>query len=127
MKPESIVKPLAYMVLAGSISMGLAGCAALSSVEPRAALARADQAIGGMNLKSIRFAGSGTAGVFGQAYQPGMAWPKTNLTSFVRVADYENAALRQDIAQNRAEPTGGGAVPLMGTGEQRTTDRKSVV
>ena len=121
MKSKSFFKPLAYTLLAGSISMGLAGCAGLSSVEPRAALARADQAMGGANLKSIRFAGSGTAGVFGQAYQPGMAWPKMNLTSFVRVADYENAALRQDIAQNRAEPTGGGAVPLIGTGEQRTT------
>ncbi len=121
MKPKHFFKPLSYTLLAGGILAGLAGCAAVSSVEPRAALARADQAMGGSNLKSIRFAGSGTAGQFGQAYQPGMAWPKTNLTSFARVADYENGALRQDIAQNRAEPTGGGATPLMGTGEQRAT------
>ncbi len=121
MKPKHFFKPLSYTLLAGGILAGLAGCAAVSSVEPQAALARADQAMGGSNLKSIRFAGSGTAGQFGQAYQPGMAWPKTNLTSFARVADYENGALRQDIAQNRAEPTGGGATPLMGTGEQRAT------
>ena len=121
MKPKSFCKPLSCTVLAGGILAGLAGCAGMSSVEPRAALARADQAMGGLNLKSIRFAGSGTAGQFGQAYQPGMAWPKTNLTSFARIADYENAALRQDIAQNRAEPTGGGGMPLMGTGEQRAT------
>ncbi len=121
MKPKHLFKPLSYTLLAGGILAGLAGCAAVLSVEPQAALARADQAMGGSNLKSIRFSGSGTAGQFGQAYQPGMAWPRTNLTSFARVADYENGALRQDIAQNRAEPTGGGATPLMGTGEQRAT------
>ena len=75
MKPKSFCKPLSCTVLAGGILAGLAGCAGMSSVEPRAALARADQAMGGLNLKSIRFAGSGTAGQFGQAYQPGMAWP----------------------------------------------------
>ena len=117
-KPRSYVLPA---VLAGSILAGLAGCAGMQAADPKAVLARADQAMGGSTLKSIRFAGSGSAGQFGQAYQPGMAWPKTNLTSFARVADYENAALRQDIAQNRAEPTGGGATPLMGTGEQRAT------
>ena len=121
MNPNTSFKPLTYKMLAVSLSIGLAGCAGLSSIEPRAALARADQAMGGASLKSVRFAGSGTAGVFGQAYQPGMAWPKMNLTTFSRVADYENAAFRQDIAQNRAEPTGGGAIPLMGTGEQRAT------
>lgn len=121
MNPKYFSQPLSYAMLAGSISVGLAGCAGMQAADPQAALARADQAMGGATLKSIRFAGSGTAGQFGQAYQPGMAWPKVNLTSFARVADYENAALRQDIAQNRAEPTGGGAAPLMGTGEQRTT------
>ncbi len=121
MKTELFFKPLAQKVLAGSMLIGLAGCAGMQAADPVAVLARADQAMGGANLKSIRFAGSGTAGQFGQAYQPGMAWPKTNLTSFARVADYENAALRQDIAQNRAEPTGGGGMPLMGAGEQRVT------
>jgi glyoxylase-like metal-dependent hydrolase (beta-lactamase superfamily II) len=77
--------------------------------------------MGGTALKSIRFAGSGTGATFGQAFQPNMSWPKIVYSSFSRVADYENGALREDAARSRAEPTGGGAVPLIGTGEQRTT------
>ena len=49
-----------------------------------------------------------------------MAWPKVNVSSFVRLHDYDNAAFRQDQAISRAEPQGGGAVPLMGQGEQRS-------
>ena len=77
--------------------------------------------MGGTNLRSISFAGSGSGATFGQAYVPGTAWPRITYSSFSRLADYENAAFREDAARSRAEPNGGGAVPLMGTGEQRTT------
>ena len=86
-----------------------------------AVLQRADAAMGGAGLRSITFAGTGTGATFGQAFEPGMAWPRITYSSFSRAADYQNAALREDAARSRAEPTGGGAVPLMGTGEQRTT------
>jgi glyoxylase-like metal-dependent hydrolase (beta-lactamase superfamily II) len=46
---------------------------------------------------------------------------QNHYSSFSRVADYENAAFREDAARTRAEPNGGGAIPLMGLGEQRTT------
>ncbi len=113
-------QPACRLLLAGAAAL-LAACASMQAEDPQAALARANKAMGGTDLKSIRFAGTGTAGQFGQAYQPGMAWPKATLTSFSRLNDYENAALRQEQAITRAEPTGGGAVPLMGTGEQRST------
>lgn len=47
-----------------------------------------------------------------------MVWPKVNLTRCTRfthfarstrMADFENAARRQDVTQTRADPTGGGA------------------
>lgn len=100
---------------------GLVSCASVPTETADAALQRANTAMGGSALRSISFAGSGTGATFGQAYQPGMAWPKITYSSFSRVADYEHAAFREDAARSRAEPTGGGAVPLMGTGEQRTT------
>ena len=84
-------------------------------------LRRAERAMGGTEVKTIRFAGSGSGATFGQAYKPGMAWPKLTYSNFVRVADYENAAFREDFARSRAEPNGGGAVPLQGTGEQRAS------
>jgi glyoxylase-like metal-dependent hydrolase (beta-lactamase superfamily II) len=108
------------LAIAGA-AVVLTACVSMQAEDPQAALMRADKAMGGAGIKTLRFAGTGTAGQFGQAYQPGMAWPKATVTSFARMNDYENAALRQEAAITRAEPTGGGAVPLMGTGEQRST------
>ena len=86
-----------------------------------AVVARAERAMGGSNLNSLRFAGSGTGATFGQAFEPGKPWPKLTISSFSRTFDYNNASMREESARSRAEPQGGGAVPLMGTGEQRQT------
>ncbi|HMN79060.1 MAG TPA: hypothetical protein PKA20_03925 [Burkholderiaceae bacterium] len=84
-----------------------------------AVIARAERMMGSADVRTLRFAGSGTGGTFGQAYEPGGPWPKLTISSLSRVLDYPNAALREESARSRSEPTGGGAVPLMGTGEQR--------
>ena len=113
----ALARSAAYITVVAS----LASCANLPQETAAAALQRAQSAMGGVALKSISFAGSGTGATFGQAYLAGQTWPKITYSSFSRVADYENAAFREDAARSRAEPNGGGAVPLMGTGEQRTT------
>ena len=102
-------------------TIALASCASMQSVDAPSALNQANVAMGGVTLKSIQFDAAGTGGVFGQAYVPGTAWPKLNVSNLTRVMDYEGGAMRQDIAQSRAEPNGGGAIPLMGQGEQRAT------
>jgi glyoxylase-like metal-dependent hydrolase (beta-lactamase superfamily II) len=84
-------------------------------------LRQADQAIGAGQLKTLRYAGTGTGATFGQAFQPGTNWPRINITGYTRWIDYENGAMREDSVRTRAEPTGGGALPLMGTGEQRVS------
>ncbi|MEO5671232.1 MAG: hypothetical protein ABIR26_11120, partial [Ramlibacter sp.] len=106
--------------MAGAALSLLASCAHYGG-DPAAALREADMAMGGASLKSLSYAAAGMGGTFGQAYQPGMAWPRINITSFSRVLDYENGAMREDSARTRAEPNGGGALPLMGTGEQRSS------
>ena len=108
------VLPLALVAL-------LASCANVPAENAEAVLQRANAAMGGTALKSIAFSGTGTGATFGQAYLPGQAWPKITYSSFSRAADYENSTFREDAARARAEPNGGGAVPLMGTGEQRTS------
>lgn len=100
---------------------GLLPLAALSAPDAQSMLLLAGKAMGGTDLKTIRYAGSGTGATFGQAYLPGQAWPKLNYSGFSRLLDYENGAMREELARSRAEPNGGGAVPLMGMGEQRTT------
>lgn len=99
----------------------LGACAVTPAPDAAAVIRQAQTAMGSDTLKSISFAGKGTGSAFGQAYQPGLAWPKVNFSHFSRVADYDNNALRQDTALSRAEPNGGGAVPLMGQGEARAT------
>jgi glyoxylase-like metal-dependent hydrolase (beta-lactamase superfamily II) len=112
------------MVLAGMgvWALGfLASCAAPGggSQDASAVLEKANRAMGAATVKSIRFAGTGTGSTYGQAFQPNLQWPRLNYSSFSRLVDYDNAAMREEFARSRAEPTGGGAVPLMGEGEQR--------
>ena len=82
-------------------------------------LQRAAAAMGADKVETLRYAGSGSGASFGQAFRPGMAWPRLNYASYVRQADYRAGASSVEVVQSRAEPTGGGAVPL--TGEQRAT------
>ena len=85
--------------------------------DPAAVLKRASAVMGASDLKTLRYSGSGSGALFGQAYKPGMAWPKTNYLSYARQIDYEASALVEDVVRSRAEPRGGGAGPL--TGEAR--------
>ncbi|MEJ5990544.1 MBL fold metallo-hydrolase [Ramlibacter sp. PS3R-8] len=96
-----------------------AGCA--HRQDAQAVLRLADQATGAGRVNTLRYTGAGTGSTFGQAYVPGTAWPRINVTGYTRWVDYPNAALREDSVRSRAEPTGGGALPLMGTGEQRVS------
>jgi glyoxylase-like metal-dependent hydrolase (beta-lactamase superfamily II) len=105
------------MALAG-LALLVAGCATPVPVDAPSTIARAEAAMGSANVKTMRFAGTGTGGVFGQAWQPGMAWPKITYSKFSRALDFENAAMRQDTTLARAEPNGGGGIPLMGQGDQ---------
>jgi len=113
--------PLIRVTLAAAAVAALASCASVPTESASTVLQRANMAMGGSALRSISYSGTGTGATFGQAFQAGMAWPKITYSSFSRVADYENGAFREDAARSRAEPNGGGAVPLMGSGEQRTS------
>ena len=113
--------PLIRVTLAATAVAALASCASVPTESASTVLQRANMAMGGSALRSISYSGTGTGATFGQAFQAGMAWPKITYSSFSRVADYENGAFREDAARSRAEPNGGGAVPLMGSGEQRTS------
>lgn len=100
--------------------LGLAPVVVMASqYDAAAVLRRADAAMGASALKTLRYAGNGSAWQFGQGYKAGAPWPKLNLASYTRLIDYDNGAMREDVVRSRAEPTGGGAVPL--SGEQRLT------
>lgn len=117
---KTLWRALGCCAALAAIAAGLASCASVPTESAEAALQRANTAMGGTALRSIFFAAA--ARVPPLARLTSRAWPgRRSLTPVLRIADYENAAFREDAARSRAEPNGGGAVPLMGMGEQRTT------
>jgi hypothetical protein len=88
---------------------------AYAQSDATAVLKRAEAAMG--DPKTLTFSGSGSQWQFGQAYRAGVPWPKLNVSSYTRAVDYDKGAWREDFVRSRAEPNGGGAVPL--TGEQK--------
>jgi glyoxylase-like metal-dependent hydrolase (beta-lactamase superfamily II) len=109
----------AYRPFTITLLLALAGCASPPAPDPAAVERQAEQALGGAGVKTISFSGRGTGSTFGQAWQPGIAWPALNYAVLTRVVDFDNSALREDFARSRGEVNGGGATPLMGQGEAR--------
>ena len=98
----------------------LAGCASGPPAPDAASLiARAEQALGGTAASTLSVTARGTGSTFGQAWQPGIAWPALNYSVLARTMNFETASMREEFGRSRAEPNGGGAMPLMGQGEQR--------
>ncbi len=104
-----------------AFAAALAACASTPAPDAQAVMRQSEAALGGAGVKTISFSGRGTGSTFGQAWQPGIAWPALNYSVLTRVVDLENGAFREDFARSRGEPNGGGATPLMGQGEARAT------
>lgn len=101
-------------------ALGLAGCTTPSPQAQTAALIeRAEAAMGSATLKTLTVTGHGTGASVGQAYAPDMTWPGLHLAALSRSLNFETASFREEFISSRSEPLGGGAVPLMGTGEAR--------
>ncbi len=94
---------LSFVALLGAMST------AVSAAD--AALERAATAMGATGLKSIRYSGDGVGYTFGQAYKPGLAWPKITVRSFARTVNYETGSMRDEILFPAREALGGGGYP----------------
>ncbi len=92
----------------------LVGCQTTGTQDAATTLKRASDAMGAANLKSIRYTAEGTGYTFGQAFTPGMPWPKITVHSQIRTINYDTASMREEITLSRAEPRGGGGYPLAG-------------
>ena len=118
---QGMNKLAARAALLSAVVAALGSTGAIAADDAEALLRRAERAMGGADIKTLRFTASGTGSTFGQAYKADTKWPTLGYSSFARTLDYENGALREEFARSRTEPTGGGAMPLMGLGEQRAT------
>lgn len=78
----------------------MAGCAST----PQSVLADSQKAMG--DVTSLRYAGTGANGNFGQAILAGQEWPRRELTAYTRSISYEQKASSEVIEY--AQPTFGG-------------------
>jgi glyoxylase-like metal-dependent hydrolase (beta-lactamase superfamily II) len=108
------------LALAAASALLLASCATTPPpLDATAVISKASAAMGADSMQSLRFAASGTGTTYGQAFVPNFQWPRLTYSSFSRHYDFANAGMREEFARSRAEPNGGGGIPLMGEGEQR--------
>jgi hypothetical protein len=97
-------------VAAFSVWLGLvAGAAFAQSVKDvRAVLEISLQAMGGTNLKTIQFSGSGWSSRIGQTYGLAEDWPRYEVADYTRAIDYEATWSREDYTRRQ------GKYPLLG-------------
>src|SRR5687768_3762359 len=76
----------------------LASATALSAADP--AIDAALQAIGGTNIRTIQFSGSGAIYTVGQSRNPNGAWPRVDLQSFQTTMAFDRPASRVEGMQN---------------------------
>ena len=85
---------LTGLVLSSSALAFVPG-AALAQDSAAAVLKRASAAMGAPS--TIRYSGDGTGWTFGQAYKPGMAWPKIDIQRQARTINYATGSMRDEI------------------------------
>jgi len=92
---------------------------AVAAVALSASVARADldavaQAMGAGKVDQVQYSGTGFMFGFGQAYRPGLPWPKLNLVRYTVTDDYAKPAQSFDYTITRADTLGGTATPQRG-------------
>ena len=80
---------------------------------------QAQAALRGGSSKTLVVSGRGTGALFGQAWQPAVAWPGLNYSMLKRSYNLDTGTFGEEFGRSRAEPQGGGGTPLMGMGEAR--------
>jgi glyoxylase-like metal-dependent hydrolase (beta-lactamase superfamily II) len=77
-------------------------------------VARAVQAVGGAQVRSLRLTGYGSDFLFGQAYDGHSPWPRFHVSRYVLDVDFEADAVREERVRHQAQdpPRGGGNQPI---------------
>jgi len=89
--------------------LGLVASASAQTVKDvRSVLEASLQAMGGVNLKTIRYSGSGWSSRIGQTYGLAEDWPRYEVSNYTRAIDYDAKWSREDYTRRQ------GKYPLLG-------------
>ena len=106
-----------------AVALLLAACASVPPAPPTpdatTLIQQAQAALRGGSSKTLVVSGRGTGALFGQAWQPTVAWPGLNYSLLKRSYNLDTGSFGEEFGRSRAEPQGGGGTPLMGLGEAR--------
>jgi len=93
-----------------TVSVGLVmGAASAQTIKDvRSVLEASLKAMGGANLKTLRYSGSGWSSRVGQTYGLAEDWPRYEVAGYTRVIDYEAKWSREDYTRRQ------GRYPLLG-------------
>ena len=109
------MKPIRLLLAGLSLA---AACGMAPAFAQDDALARSARAMGTERVKSLAYTADGIGYTFGQAYRPGLAWPRIKLHSVARTINYDTGSMREEVVLSRNEPLGGGGYPHIA--QQRT-------
>jgi glyoxylase-like metal-dependent hydrolase (beta-lactamase superfamily II) len=106
-------KSVAFVLLATVAGVATWAAPPALAQDAKTVLANASKAMGAENLKTIQYSGTATEFAFGQAVNPGSAWPGFADKSYTRTINYETPAWRVDRTLADIPPgrRGGGLPP----------------
>src|SRR3954471_11364145 len=91
----------------------LAATASAQAVKDvRSVLETSLKAMGGANLKTIRYSGSGWSSRIGQTYGLAEDWPRYEVADYTRVIDYDAKWSREDYTRRQGSYPTFGRVPM---------------
>src|SRR6266853_1168559 len=84
--------------------------------DARSVLQAAVRAMGGANVKTIQYSGTGWNAGVGQSFSPQDDWPRFEVTRYTRTIDYDARSSREEFTRRQGNnpPRGGGGTPLQG-------------
>src|SRR6202030_2884803 len=80
----------------GVLAMAAVLAAVAGAQDARSALQAAAAAMGATNLKTIQYSGAGWDSAVGQSYNLTSDWPRVDVSSYLRVIDYDAKTSREE-------------------------------
>ncbi len=108
------------LAVIAAIVAAAAGRGSGQSADARGVLQAAMAAMGGTNLRTIQYSGTGWTAAVGQSYSLTDDWPRFEVPAYTKAIDYETRSSREEYTRRQGSypPRGGGFTPLQG--EPRT-------
>src|SRR5580704_5633810 len=70
-----------------------------TKIDTKTVLAAAEKAMGGADLKSIQYSGTGFTAALGQSVNPASPWPRFDLRAYTRTINYTDGSSKEELTR----------------------------